>query len=469
MSKNIAYKKVAGIILAILSVALSYCIPSSDTLSREGITALAVLLGAVALWLTETLPAGVTGLAALVFMVVLGISDMSSAFSGFSGSTVYFTIAIFSLSVITIKSSFGYRIIAFTLRLAKADSRKLVLAFMAAAAPLSTIMSNMSVTAMFMGLCYTIFKQIGAKPGKSNLAKCLLIGIPMATMNGGMATPAGSSNNILAMGLFEQLTGQSISFLQWTVVGLPLAILLTPVSWFFITAILKPEPIKETDLAELYQKLNTGTLSTYDRKVLVFLIGLPVLWILGSWVPTLNVTTVSILGLALMFVPGIDLLTWDEFQKGVPWTVVLMMGSVLSLGGIVAKTGGIGFITSTFLSSSIMRLGIVPLLIISFSFIYLTNSFLPVGPALIGLFFTPLVGICTNAGLSAAIPGMIMAFTLSGSYLLPLNPNNLITYDGGYYTPSEVFKTGILPSVIMLVLCVVWVPFITSTLGIAMI
>ena len=198
MSKNIAYKKVAGIILAILIVALSYCIPSSDTLSREGITALAVLLGAVALWLTETLPAGVTGLAALVFMVVLGISDMSSAFSGFSGSTVYFTIAIFSLSVITIKSSFGYRIIAFTLRLAKADSRKLVLAFMAAAAPLSTIMSNMSVTAMFMGLCYTIFKQIGAKPGKSNLAKCLLIGIPMATMNGGMATPAGSSNNILA-------------------------------------------------------------------------------------------------------------------------------------------------------------------------------------------------------------------------------------------------------------------------------
>ena len=87
----------------------------------------------------------------------------------------------------------------------------------------------------------------------------------MATMNGGMATPAGSSNNILAMGLVEQLTGQSISFLQWSVVGLPLAILLTPVSWFFITAILKPEPIKETDLAELYQKLNTGTLSTYDR------------------------------------------------------------------------------------------------------------------------------------------------------------------------------------------------------------
>lgn len=466
MSRKTAYKKIAGIILAVLIVALSFCIAPSEALSREGILSLAILLGAVALWLTEAFPNGVTGLTALVVMVLFGIADMGSVFSGFGGSTVIFTMAIFSLSVITVKSSIGNRIVGFALRLAKANSRRLVLTFMMAAALLSTIMSNMAVTAMFMGLCYAVFKQIGAKPGSSNLAKCLLIGIPMATMNGGMGTPAGSSNSILAMGLLEQLTGQNITFLEWTIVGLPMAIIMAPISWFFITLFLKPEPISEADLNALYKELDAGKIDTYDKKVLFFLIGLPVLWILGTWIPVLNVTVVSVLGLMLMFMPGIEILTWDEFQKGVPWTVVLMLGSVMSLGAIVGKTGGIAFITNTMLNSPVMDLGIFPLMFVFFALIYLTNSFLPIGPAMIGLFFAPLVGICTGAGLSAAIPGMIMSFTLSGSYLLPLNPNNLITYDGGYYTPMDVFKTGLIPSFFLVLFSVLWVPFMTSALHI---
>ena len=41
------------------------------------------------------------------------------------------------------------------------------------------------------------------------------------------------------------------------------------------------------------------------------ILALPVLWIAGTWVPLLNVTTVAIIGLAIMMLPGLNLLTWD--------------------------------------------------------------------------------------------------------------------------------------------------------------
>ena len=85
---------------------------------------------------------------------------------------------------------------------------------MAAAALLSSVMSNVPVTVLFLGLAQPVLKAVGAKPGSSRLGKCLMIGIPFAAVNGGMATPAGSSFNVLAMGVFESIAGKPLTFIQ---------------------------------------------------------------------------------------------------------------------------------------------------------------------------------------------------------------------------------------------------------------
>lgn len=75
-------KSLIGVILAAICVTVTYLLPGSEELSHEGITALGVLGMASILWISNTLPFGVTGLLALVMLVLLGVSDMASVFVG---------------------------------------------------------------------------------------------------------------------------------------------------------------------------------------------------------------------------------------------------------------------------------------------------------------------------------------------------------------------------------------------------
>lgn len=169
-------KSLIGVILAAICVTVTYLLPGSEELSHEGITALGVLGMASILWISNTLPFGVTGLLALVMLVLLGVSDMASVFVGFSNSSVIFVITVFCLTAAVMNTKLTLRLINKLLRWAGSSAEKLVLAYMAAAALLSSVMSNVPVTVLFLGLAQPVLKAVGAKPGSSRLGKCLMIG-----------------------------------------------------------------------------------------------------------------------------------------------------------------------------------------------------------------------------------------------------------------------------------------------------
>ncbi len=236
-------KRLIGIGIALVCIVVSCFIPGSESLPAEGVKALGLLLALVALWVTSALPLGVTALFIVVMCPVLGIvGNLGQAIGGFASPALLFIIAVFSLPVIILKTKWGVRLINALLGWTGANSRKMVLGFMIATTLVSTVMSDVPCTVLFLGFALTILKAANAEPLKSNLGRCLMIGIPIAAVTGGMATPAGSSFNVVAMNILQQATGTSISFLDWVVIALPIVIVMTPISWFFITQIIKPEP-----------------------------------------------------------------------------------------------------------------------------------------------------------------------------------------------------------------------------------
>lgn len=103
-------KSLIGVILAAICVTVTYLLPGSEELSHEGITALGVLGMASILWISNTLPFGVTGLLALVMLVLLGVSDMASVFVGFSNSSVIFVITVFCLTAAVMNTKLTLRL-----------------------------------------------------------------------------------------------------------------------------------------------------------------------------------------------------------------------------------------------------------------------------------------------------------------------------------------------------------------------
>ncbi len=110
-----------------------------------------------------------------------------------------------------------------------------------------------------------------------------------------------------------------MSFLDWVIVALPVVILMTPITWFFITQIFKLEPISDSCLQGIRDQAAAATkVEPHEVKAIIIIVGLLVLWIVGNWVPLLNATVVALIGLAVMFLPGIELFSWKESRSPCP-------------------------------------------------------------------------------------------------------------------------------------------------------
>jgi sodium-dependent dicarboxylate transporter 2/3/5 len=463
-------KRFAGIALAVAFIVGFYLIPGAEApgLTHEGATAFGLLLALVALWVTSALPLGLVALLLLTLMPLLGVSpDLATAMSGFANPVVFFIIAVFAMPVIMLKTKWGVRLINLLLRWTGTSSRKLVLAFMVATTLISTIMADVPTTVLFLGFAFTILRAINAKPGETNLGKCLMIGIPVAAVTGGVATPAGSSFNVVAMSVMQQVTGSTINFLDWAIVGLPIAIILTPITWFFITQFIKPEAITEEAFTEIREQgKGAKKIEAIDIKVLIIILALLSLWIIGNWVPAFNVTTVAVLGLTVMFLPGMNLLTWKELQNAVPWGIVIMVAAIIGIGTVVAQTGAAAFLANAFLDSGVLGMGFLLSFLAVMIVMYTMHTVFPVGVAIIGLFLPIMIAVCANFGVSPVVPTIAIAIIVAGNYVMPVNPTVMITYGEGYYTFGDMVKTGLIPALVLCVVLTLWIPFIVGLLGI---
>ncbi|MEG2533757.1 MAG: anion permease, partial [Gordonibacter sp.] len=103
-------KRLIGIGLAIVCIAVSMMVPASEALSHQGAVALGILGALVCLWVTAALPLGVTALLVVVLCPVLGVVDgLGKAIGGFASPALLFIIAVFSMPVIMLKTNWGVR------------------------------------------------------------------------------------------------------------------------------------------------------------------------------------------------------------------------------------------------------------------------------------------------------------------------------------------------------------------------
>lgn len=459
-------KRAIGGLLAIAFVIAALLIPGTESLSHEGIMAIGVLFACIAMWFCGTMPQGVVGIVGIVLLVLLGAVDsLQTALSGFTSATTWFILCVFCMTAVMQKSSLGLRLTRALITWAGSNARKLVFAYMLGTAVASFFMTDTGAVVLGMSMALPLLRAIGAEPGKSNLGKCLMLGVAFAGVLGGFALPCGHSLNVLGMGVMAQTVNETVSFVGWMMVGIPIFIVALPITWWLLTKAFPPESLEgKSDVIEA-NSTSCGAWTINDKKSLLVVILLPVLWVAGNWVGALNTTIVAMIGLAILFLPGMDLMSWREFQDIAGWNVFLFFGSVMCLGNAVQQTGGTDFIATLFLDSGVLEIHpFLVLLIVGYA-MYLIHTFCPVAPALCMLFLPPLLLWAQAVGVPTVIPVFVVASITAGSFLVPLNPTIVITYDQGYYKFGEVAKGGWLAAVIFVFVTVCWSFFVCDILG----
>ncbi len=456
-----------GLWIAVAAGLVTAFMPAPAGLSVEGQRLAALFVTAILLWVSEALPIGITALLAVLLQPLLGIRDLRGAFQGFASPVFLFVLAMFCIAAAIMGAGLDRRFAYWLLERAGASTRRIVVALMLGSAATSTIISDVPACAIFMAIGLGVLKKLDARPGESRFGKAVMIGIPIASLIGGVATPAGSSINVLGIHFIEEHGGVRIPFLDWMLLGVPMVLVLLPIACWVVLRVFPPEIASIGDSSEIRrERAALGRMDAQEKKTLVLLTTMLALWIAGSWVPALSTVVVALAGTVLMFVPGISLLDWERAERSISWATLLMIGGVVSIGSASVETGLAKWLVDALLGG-VGSWDLVWILAAISAFTVVIHLALPIGPVINAVLIPPIALLAKETGHNPALLALPVAFTASCSMLLPIDPVPLITYAKGYYRMFDMAKAGTIISIFWVIWMTVVMLVVAPWIGIS--
>lgn len=442
----------AGLVAAVcLGVGLPL-LPAPEGLPPAGWRALAIFATCLLLWVTEAIPVAVTALLAVALQPVFGVATPGAAFAGFMSPVFFFVLAMFVLARAFTATGLATRFASWLLAKSGGATRRVLTLVMIGTGAASTVISDVPVAAVFMAIALGIIRRLDLRPGASNFARSLMMGIPIASLIGGVGTPAGSSINVLGLFLLERHAQLRVTFVEWAAIGLPMVILLVPFAAWVLLRTCPPEMPAVEGIDFRAELAALGPLSAAERKLLAIGGVMLAAWIASSWYPAIDTAVVAVLGAAVMFLPGVRLFTsWKEVEHATAWEALLMIGGVTSLGAASAASGLAAWIVQMSVGGLQAWPATAVIAAVS-SFIVVIHLVVPVNPAIIAAMVPPVTALAAATGQSPALYALPVIFTASCAFLLPLDAVPLVTYGHGYYRMFDMLRPGAVISVAWVVL-----------------
>jgi sodium-dependent dicarboxylate transporter 2/3/5 len=405
-----------------------------------------------------------TCLIVLGLMPLLGVtSSFAGALTGFSNQVVFFILASFGIAAAFTTIPLSKRVlIAILMRFGK-NVRSMLFAMMVCSALLSSMVSNVPTCAIFMAISISFLELYRDPEEKRSAGRAFMIAVPVASMIGGMMTPAGSSINLLTIGLLEQHTGQTITFVQWMAAGIPLALIVLPIAWLLICRAYKPAEISPQMVKDFIDSLSVPEkISPPEIKTLIITGIMLLLWILSSWFREINVMVVALLGCCLFCLPGIRVLKFSDFRDSVSWDAFFLVGTVLSIGSAMVTNR-----VSEWIISLIPAVTLTTPLLVGFvvTLTFLLLVIIPVAPSLVTFMSLPIISLAAGMAVSPVLIMLAFGLCVANCYLIPLDTVPMLTYSAGYYSMTDMMKSTLPLQICIIIIISLWVPFIGRILG----
>jgi di/tricarboxylate transporter len=176
----------------------------------------AIIVGAMALFVSEKVRIDLVALLVLGALVVLGIVTPTQALSGFSNEATVTVAAMFALSLGIERSGVLDPLTRLLMKIRK--PWLLTLAMMLAIAPLGAFVKNIALVATFLPLALRVCQRTGTSPAR------VLMPMAYAAQMGGVCTLIGTSSNLLTDSLAQKHGMAAFGVFEFTQLGAVLAV-----------------------------------------------------------------------------------------------------------------------------------------------------------------------------------------------------------------------------------------------------
>lgn len=464
--KKTNVKGLIGIIVAVVVMLFfQFACPVPTGLERAAMSAAGILIACIVLWVTESVPFVVTVVLVYFLVPMTGVIPMAEIYTTASMQVPIYCLFVFAVSGAVMASPIPMRVAKAALSFAGTNPRKLVIAFMMVTAILSMFISDLAAAAIFIGIGLAIVEANGGIKGQSGLAKALSIGVGAAAAIGGIGTPLGNSLNMLSISMVEQFMGVRVTFFNWCVICAPLAIIGTFLAALYVVKVFKLEDITEGAIAKVNEEVASfGSLSAQEIKVIVWFVIAFGLNMASSWVPAINSMMVCFLFTFIAFIPGISLLTKEQYYKSIAWEIIMMIIGVGVISTGLVKTGLATWFVNTVLAGATAW----PFLVVIFVMCFITfilHIAIPVGPPCCSVAVPLVAALAATTGVNPAIVAAIGGIYGGVTTVLPIDSIQMICYERGWISMAEWVKKAWVCTFILVVVGTFYLPAITGLLG----
>ena len=449
----------AGLIIGLLVFAGFLLSEPMAGMSRAAWVTAGVTILMALWWTTEALPLAATALVPITILPVCGAGELEKVGGGYGNSTVFLILGGFLIALAMERWDLHKRIAYSIVVRAGGQPRLLVLGMMGATAFVSMWTSNTATTLMMIPVALSIAEVVApagrrATLSERNFAAAIVLCVAYGATIGGLGTLVGTPTNALVVGFMRDNYGQTISFAEWLVFGLPTVALLLPSCWLVLVRYALPFQLETQTaardaVAAALQEL--GAMTVAEKRIGVVFVLTAAAWIarpllmklpgLGA----LNDAGIALGAGLLLFVipagtPSREPLLNAEALKRVPWDVLVLFGGGLALAAAIQDSG-----LSAVVAQSLTGLAGLPLLGLTLAITVLlvfwtelnsnvaaAATFIPILAALAAATNYPPLMLVAPAAMAA-----------SCGFMLPVGtPPNAIVYGTGRVEIRAMMRAG---------------------------
>ena len=474
-----------------IAIALFFYVVNPFAVPEKASIVLAIAILMITWWVTEALPMPVVALLPLVLFPLLNITDLKTVAASYGDQIIFLFMGGFMLGLAIEKWNLHRRIALGIVKVTGTSGDRIVLGFILATGFISMWTSNTATTMMMFPIALSVIHVMkGSNEGRGNMkhfSLAMMLSIAYASNFGGIATKIGTPPNTWFAGYYAD-NYSPISFLDWILLCMPIAIILLFALYLVLTKVLFRNHIRSGEAARNYiheEYRSLGIFSVAEKRVMIIFIATALLWILADPINklqthvVLNDTMIALLCAIALFIcpsgslkhPGKlnetdehdfhgGLLEWADTKK-MAWGILLLFGGGLALAAGLQREGLIkqlGEWLSHFAGG-----GFTLVLVVTILSVFISEVMSNIAQVTV---FAPVVcNLAEAVGMNPLILGIAMTLAASCASMMPMGtPPNAIAFASGHIKIKEMMKAGFVMNIIAIVLITFFCWFLLPSL-----
>jgi solute carrier family 13 (sodium-dependent dicarboxylate transporter), member 2/3/5 len=417
-------------------------------------------------WITEALDHALTGLIGCYLYWALGVVKFDVAFSGFANNTAWFLFGAVLFGAMATKSGLARRL-AFLVILRVGKTYPQILLGLILSDFLLTFLvpSGIARVVILGAVALGLMEAFGLGKG-SNVGRGMFL---ILTYTAGIFDKmiiAGAAS-ITARGLIERFGQVPVLWSKWFIAYLPCDLITIFAAWRLTLWLYPPEKNAMSGGADhLVAGLEKmGRWSALEKKSAALMLIAVGLW-MTDYFHHISPAMIGI-GIGLFAaLPRVGVLDIEDLKR-VNYLPIFFVAAAVSMGETLSATKSLDVLTNVmfaWMQPFVTNVFSSTLALYWTAFVY--HIFLASEVSMLGTSIPLLMNFATSHGLDPLAIGMVWTFAAGGKIFVYQSAVLIVGYSYGYFEARDMFRMGLLLTIVESVILILLVPFYWPLIGV---